>query len=92
MPACSRSAPWWRNQRAGGVLGEPLDRGQPSDEYPKVNPSERNIFSDAQVEDGSFVRDQEYYTWLHFPAAVAGQSQDELRPPVRYGEQPLYLK
>lgn len=28
----------------------------PSDVYPKVNPNERNIFSDAQVEDGSFIR------------------------------------
>ena len=28
----------------------------PSNQYTKVNPSERNIFSDAQVEDGSFVR------------------------------------
>jgi len=28
----------------------------PNNEYPKVNPSERNIFSDAQVEDASFVR------------------------------------
>lgn len=28
----------------------------PNNEYTKVNPSERNIFSDAQVEDGSFVR------------------------------------
>lgn len=28
----------------------------PSAEYPKVNPNERNIFSDAQVEDGSFIR------------------------------------
>lgn len=29
---------------------------KPSNEYPKVNPNERNIFSDAQVEDGSFIR------------------------------------
>jgi len=28
----------------------------PNNIYPKVNPSERNIFSDAQIEDGSFVR------------------------------------
>ncbi|MBK8566773.1 MAG: TonB-dependent receptor [Saprospiraceae bacterium] len=28
----------------------------PNDKYPKVNPSERNTFSDAQVEDGSFIR------------------------------------
>jgi TonB-linked SusC/RagA family outer membrane protein len=28
----------------------------PNNIYPKINPAERNIFSDAQVEDGSFVR------------------------------------
>ncbi|MBP6811551.1 MAG: TonB-dependent receptor [Saprospiraceae bacterium] len=28
----------------------------PNNEYPKINPSERNILSDAQVEDGSFIR------------------------------------
>lgn len=28
----------------------------PNNEYPKINPAERNIFSDAQVEDGSFIR------------------------------------
>ncbi len=28
----------------------------PNNVYPKINPSERNIFSDAQVEDGSFLR------------------------------------
>jgi len=28
----------------------------PNNIYPKVNPSERNIFSDAQIEDGSFIR------------------------------------
>lgn len=28
----------------------------PNNKYPKINPSERNTFSDAQVEDGSFVR------------------------------------
>lgn len=28
----------------------------PNNKYPKVNPSERNVFSDAQVEDGSFIR------------------------------------
>lgn len=28
----------------------------PSTDYTKVNPSERNIFSDAQVENGSFIR------------------------------------
>jgi TonB-linked SusC/RagA family outer membrane protein len=28
----------------------------PNNEYPKVNPSDRNVFSDAQVEDGSFIR------------------------------------
>ncbi len=28
----------------------------PSTTYARVNPSERNIFSDAQVEDGSFIR------------------------------------
>jgi hypothetical protein len=28
----------------------------PNNEYTKVNPSERNVFSDAQVEDASFLR------------------------------------
>lgn len=28
----------------------------PNNSYPKVNPSERNIFSNAQIEDGSFIR------------------------------------
>ncbi|MEY3367271.1 MAG: hypothetical protein RI973_426 [Bacteroidota bacterium] len=28
----------------------------PNNEYPKVDPSERNIFSGSQVEDGSFIR------------------------------------
>lgn len=39
----------------------------PSDEYPKVNPNERNIFSDAQVEDGSFVRIKNITLGYTFP-------------------------
>lgn len=28
----------------------------PNNQYPKVNPSDRNVFSDAIIEDGSFIR------------------------------------
>jgi len=40
----------------------------PSKEYPKINPAERNIFSDAQVEDGSFVRIKNVTLGYSFPA------------------------
>ena len=39
----------------------------PNNEYPKINPSERNIFSDAQVEDGSFVRIKNVTLGYHLP-------------------------
>ena len=40
----------------------------PSNKYPKVNPNERNIFSDAQVEDGSFIRIKNITLGYTFPA------------------------
>ncbi len=40
----------------------------PSNEYPKINPAERNIFSDAQVEDGSFIRIKNVTLGYSFPA------------------------
>lgn len=58
------------------VLKEFYDKrwtpANPGNEYPKINPAERNIFSNAQVEDGSFIRLKNItlgYTlpasWLH---------------------------
>lgn len=41
----------------------------PSNEYTRVNPSERNIFSDAQVEDGSFIRIKNVTLGYRFSAA-----------------------
>jgi TonB-linked SusC/RagA family outer membrane protein len=40
----------------------------PNNEYPKVNPSERNIFSDAQVEDASFIRLKNITLGYNLPA------------------------
>lgn len=42
----------------------------PNNEYPKVNPAERNIFSDAQVEDGSFVRIKNITLGYSLPARL----------------------
>lgn len=41
----------------------------PSNEYPKVNPSERNVFSDAQVENASFLRVKNLTLGYTFKAA-----------------------
>ncbi len=38
--------------------------------YPKVNPSERNIFSDAQVESGSFIRIKNISLGYTIPASL----------------------
>jgi TonB-linked SusC/RagA family outer membrane protein len=40
----------------------------PNNEYVKINPSERNIFSDQQVEDGSFIRIKNITLGYTFPA------------------------
>lgn len=40
----------------------------PGNEYPKINPAERNIFSDAQVENGSFIRLKNITLGYTFPA------------------------
>ncbi|MBI1226640.1 MAG: SusC/RagA family TonB-linked outer membrane protein [Bacteroidetes bacterium] len=42
----------------------------PNNKYPKVNPAERNIFSDAQVEDGSFIRLKNITFGYTFPATA----------------------
>ena len=42
----------------------------PNNEYPKLNPSERNTFSDAQVEDGSFIRIKNITLGYTLPASV----------------------
>ncbi len=42
----------------------------PNNEYPKVNPAERNTFSDAQVEDGSFVRIKNITLGYALPSSV----------------------
>jgi hypothetical protein len=39
----------------------------PNNKYPKVNPSERNVFSSAQVEDGSFLRIKNVTLSYSFP-------------------------
>jgi TonB-linked SusC/RagA family outer membrane protein len=39
----------------------------PNNKYPKINPSEQNIFSRAQVEDGSFVRIKNITFGYNFP-------------------------
>jgi TonB-linked SusC/RagA family outer membrane protein len=40
----------------------------PTNKYPKVNPAERNVFSDAQVENGSFIRVKNVTLGYNFPA------------------------
>ncbi len=47
----------------------------PNDKYPKINPSERNIFSDAQVEDGSFIRIKNITFGYNLPAAWLQKSK-----------------
>lgn len=43
----------------------------PNNEFPKVAPSERNIFSDAQIEDASFVRLKNVSLGYTLPSKVA---------------------
>jgi TonB-dependent starch-binding outer membrane protein SusC len=69
----------------GALVGETnvlaeyfLDRWtpeNPSDKYPKVNPSERNIFSDAQVEDGSFIRVKNITLGYTLPALLTQKAK-----------------
>lgn len=47
----------------------------PNDKYPKINPSERNIFSDAQVEDGSFIRIKNITFGYNLPASWLQKSK-----------------
>lgn len=47
----------------------------PNNEYPKINPSERNIFSDAQVEDGSFIRIKNITLGYNLPAGWLQRSK-----------------
>lgn len=47
----------------------------PNNEYPKINPSERNILSDAQVEDGSFVRIKNITLGYNLPAGWLQRSK-----------------
>ncbi len=47
----------------------------PNNEYPKINPSERNIFSDAQVEDGSFIRIKNVTLGYNLPAGWLQRSK-----------------
>lgn len=47
----------------------------PSAEYPKVNPSDRNTFSDAQVEDGSFIRLKNITLGYSLPAGLLSRAR-----------------
>lgn len=47
----------------------------PNNKYPKINPSERNIFSDAQVEDGSFIRIKNITLGYNLPAGWLQRSK-----------------
>jgi TonB-dependent starch-binding outer membrane protein SusC len=47
----------------------------PNNEYPKINPSERNVFSDAQVEDGSFIRIKNITLGYNLPAGWLQRSK-----------------
>lgn len=42
----------------------------PGNEYPKINPAERNVFSDGQVEDGSFIRIKNITLGYALPASL----------------------
>jgi TonB-linked SusC/RagA family outer membrane protein len=45
----------------------------PNNIYPKVAPSERNVFSDAQIEDASFIRIKNVGLGYTIPAALANR-------------------
>lgn len=42
----------------------------PNSKYPKINPAERNVFSNAQVEDGSFLRIKNITFGYSLPATL----------------------
>ena len=42
----------------------------PSNEYRKLDPSDRNVFSSAQVEDGSFIRIKNASLGYSFPRKI----------------------
>lgn len=43
----------------------------PTNEYPRVNPNERNIFSDAQIEDASYLRIKNITLGYTLPARIS---------------------